>query len=169
MSASERRSTRRRRMPYVRSAILEVGERSHLVLVTDLSPEGAFLSTRVPFDAKQAATLKLVVPRDGRIMTLSCQLVRQSDAFDPTSGMPAGMAVRFKALGAAAIRRIEEFAMEGFLPSVEPTPQDHFQYQVLERFTLDNEELNRLGLDGWQLTAALPSAKGIQLVLMRRL
>lgn len=169
MSASERRRTRRRRMPFVRSAILEVGERSHLVLVTDLSPEGAFLSTRVPFDAKQAATLKLVVPRDGRILALACQLVRQSDAFDPTSGLPAGMAVRFKGLDAAASRRIEEFALEGFLPSVEPTPQDHFQYRVLERFTVDVEELNSLGLDGWQLAAALTSAKGIQFVLLRRL
>ena len=166
---NERRRTRRRRMPFVRSALLEVGERSHLVLITDLSPEGAFLATRVPFDAKQAATLKLVVPRDGRIMALPCQLVRQSDAFDPESGLPAGMAVRFKALEAAAVRRVEEFAMEGFLPSVEPTPEDHFQYQVLERFTVDAAELNNLGLDGWRLAAVIPSARGVQLVLMRRL
>lgn len=166
---NERRRTRRRRMPFVRSAILEAGERSHLVIVTDLSPEGAFLATRVPVDSKQAATLRLVVPRDGRVVAFPCQVVRQSDAFDPRTGLPAGMAVKFKGLDAAAARRIEEFAMEGFLPSVEPTPQDHFEYRVLERFTLDVAELNSLGLDGWQLAAALPSTKGVQLVLMRRL
>lgn len=169
MSVSERRRTRRRRMPFVRSAILEAGERSHLVIVTDLSPEGAFLATRVPVDSAQAATLRLVVPRDGRVVAFPCQVVRQSDAFDPASGLPAGMAVKFKGLDAAAVRRIEEFAMEGFLPSVDPTPQDHFEYRVLERFTLDAAELNSLGLDGWQLSAALPSTKGVQLVLMRRL
>ena len=166
---SERRRTRRRRLPFVRSAILSAGERSHLVILTDLSPEGAFLATRVPVEPTQAATLRLVVPRDGRVIALPCEVVRQSDAFDPATGLPAGMAVKFKGLDGAAIRRIEEFAMEGFLPSVEPTPQDHFEYRVLERFTVDAGELNSLGLDGWQLAAALPSAKGIQLVLMRRL
>jgi hypothetical protein len=96
-------------------------------------------------------------------------VLRQTPAFDATSGMPAGMAVRFRRLDAAAVRRIEEFAMEGFLPSVGPTPQEHFEYRLLERFTIDETELNHLGLDGWQLAAAVPSAKGVQLVLMRRL
>lgn len=166
---SERRRTRRRRLPFVRSAILEADGRTHLVILTDLSPEGAFLATRVPVEPTQSATLRLVVPRDGRVMALPCQVVRQSDAFDPKTGLPAGMAVKFKALDGAAIRRIEEFAMEGFLPSVEPTPQEHFEYRVLERFTLDEAELNALGLDGWQLTATMPTAKGVQLVLMRKL
>lgn len=166
---TEKRRTRRRRLPFVRSALLEAEGRSHLVILTDLSPEGAFLATRVPVGPTQAATLRLVVPRDGRILALPCQVVRQSDAFDPGTGLPAGMAVRFKGLDGAAIRRIEEFAMEGFLPSVEPTPQDHFEYRVLERPTLDVDELNRLGLDGWRLATVLSSGGGIQLVLMRRL
>ncbi len=166
---TDRRKTRRRRLPFVRSAILECGERSHIVVVTDLSPEGAFLCTRLPIDAKQAATLRFVVPRDGRIVALPCQVTRQSEKLDPAAGRPSGLAVRFKGLDAASVRRIEEFAMEGFLPSVEPTPQDHFEYRLLERFTVDVEELNSLGLDGWQLVAGLPSAKGVQLVLVRRL
>jgi hypothetical protein len=166
---SERRRTRRRRLPFVRSAILSAGERNHLVILTDLSPEGAFLATRVAVEATQEATLRLVVPRDGRVIALPCHVVRQSEAFDPATGLPAGMAVKFHGLDGAAIRRIEEFAMEGFLPSVEPTPQEHFEYRVLERFTVDEAELNNLGLDGWQLAAALQSAKGVQLVLMRRL
>ena len=168
-STSDRRRSRRRRMPFVRSAILEVGERSSLVIVSDLSPEGAFLATRVPMDPSDSAVLKLVVPRDGRILSLPCHVLRQTKAFDAQSGLPSGMAVKFRGLDAAAVRRIEEFAMEGFLPSVEPTPQDHFEYRSLERFTVDVEELNSLGLDGWQLVSALPSANGFQLVLVRRL
>jgi hypothetical protein len=166
---TDRRKTRRRRLPFVRSAILDVGDRSHIVVVTDLSPEGAFLCTRLPIDAKQDATLRFVVPRDGKIVALPCHVMRQSDKLNPAEGRPTGLAVRFKGLDAASVRRIEEFAMEGFLPSVEPTPQDHFEYRSLERFTLDVEELNSLGLDGWQLVSALPSAKGFQLVLVRRL
>jgi hypothetical protein len=156
-------------MPFVRSAILEAGERSHLVIVSDLSPEGAFLATRVAVEPGETAQLKLVVPRDGRIVSFPCQVLRQSEAFDPKSGLPAGMAVKFRGLDAAAVRRIEEFAMEGFLPSVDPTPQDHFEYRTLERSAVDVVELNSLGLDGWQLAAALPSAKGVQLILMRKL
>ena len=156
-------------MPFVRSAILEVGERSSLVIVSDLSPEGAFLATRVPMDPSDSGVLKLVVPRDGRILSLPCQVMRQTKTFDAQSGLPSGMAVKFRGLDAAAVRRIEEFAMEGFLPSVDPTPQDHYEYRLLERFTIDETELNHLGLDGWQLAAALPSSKGVQLVLMRKL
>lgn len=166
---NERRRTRRRSLPFVRSAILEIGERSHIVAVTDLSPEGAFLATRVAVDAGQPLTLHVVVPRDGRVVALPCLLVRQSAGFDPASGRLAGVAVRFKGINAAAIHRIEEFAMEGFLPSPEPTPQEHLEYRLLDVPALDAAELNRLGLDGWQLVSALPSPKGVQLVLMRRL
>jgi len=169
MSASDRRRSRRRRMPFVRSAILEVGERSSLVIVSDLSPEGAFLATRVAMDPSESAVLKLVVPRDGRILSLPCHVLRQTKELDLASGTPSGMAVKFRGLDAAVVRRIEEFAMEGFLPSVDPTPQDHYEYRLLERFTIDETELNHLGLDGWRLAAALPSAKGVQLVLMRKL
>jgi len=151
----------------VRSAILEVGERSHIVAVTNLSPEGAFLTTRVAVEREQPLVLRFVVPRDGRVVALPCQFVRQAERQGP--GRPPGIAVRFKGLNAAAIHRIEEFAMEGFLPSPEPTPQEHFEYRLLEDSALDPAELNRLGLDGWQLVAALPSPKGVQLVLMRRL
>jgi hypothetical protein len=168
-SGSDRRRSRRRRMPFVRSAILEVAGRGSLVIVSDLSPEGAFLATRVAVEPTDNAVLKLVVPRDGRILSLPCQVTRHTKSFDPQSGLPAGMAVKFRGLDAAAVRRIEEFAMEGFLPSVDPTPQEHFEYRLLERFTLDESELNQLGLDGWRLVAALPSSKGVQLVLMRKL
>jgi hypothetical protein len=156
-------------MPFVRSAILDAGGKCHIVAVSDLSADGAFVALRVPVDPKQKLTLRLVVPRDGRVIGLSCQLVRQTDRFDAATGRPAGLALRFKGLDAGAIRRIEEFAMEGFLPSVDPTPQEHFEYRTLERAALDVAELNQLGLDGWRLAGALPHEKGLQLVLVRKL
>lgn len=166
---NERRRSRRRRMPFVRSGILEVGARSHIVAVTDLSAEGAFLSTRVEPEPRQAVVLRLVVPRDGRVVALPCRVVRHNPRFDAASGLPAGLAVRFKGLDADTARRIGEFAAEGFLPAPHPPPQEHFEYRVLDRPAVEAGELERLGLDGWQLAAALPSRNGVQLVLMRRL
>ena len=169
MAIRERRRARRRRLPFLRSGVLEVDGRSHIVAVTDLSPEGAFVSTRVAVAGAKALRLKMVLPRDGREVVLPCRLVRRSERFDPASGQPAGLALRFQGLEAAVIRRVEEFAIEGFLPSPDPVPPDHLEYRLLERSEVNIEELNRLGLDGWMLTAALPAGKMLRLVLMRRL
>lgn len=166
---NERRRSRRRSIPFVRSAVLEVDGRSHIVALLDLSPEGAFLSTRTAIDPKQSLCLRIVLPRRGREVALPCELVWRSDRFDPASGRPAGVAVRFHGLDAAVIRRVEEFALEGFLPVPEPVPAAHYEYRVLERKDVDVEELNRLGRDGWKLASALPSASGLRLVLLRRL
>jgi hypothetical protein len=59
--------------------------------------------------------------------------------------------------------------MEGFLPTTEPTPAAHYEYRLLERSEVDVQELNRLGLDGWRLVTAIPSAEGFKLVFLRRL
>ena len=166
---SERRKGRRRSIPFVRSAVLEVDGRNHIVALLDLGPEGAFLSTRLAVDPTQQLRLRIILPRDGREVSLPCQLVRRTDRFDGSTGQPAGLAVRFQGLDAASIRRVEEFAMEGFLPSPEPTPGEHYEYRILDRPELDGEELNRLGRDGWCLATALPTANGVRLVLTRRL
>lgn len=162
----ERRRARRRSFPFVRSAVLEVGGRNHIVTVLDLSLEGAFVRTRVSVTPGQELRLKMVLPRDGREVVLPCRLARRADT---GMGRPAGLAVRFEGLPAEAVRRIEEFAMEGFRPALQPAPHEHVEYRIVERPDLDAEELNRLGLDGWVLAAALPSPKGVRLVLMRRL
>ena len=166
---SERRKGRRRSIPFVRSAVLEVDGRSHIVALIDLGPDGAFLSTRIAVDPAKELRLRIILPRDGREVSLPCQLVRRTERFDASTGQPAGVAVRFQGLDAAAIRRVEEFAMEGFLPSLEPTPEEHYEYRVLDRPQLDAEELNRLGRDGWSLASTLPTADGVRLVLSRRL
>jgi Tfp pilus assembly protein PilZ len=165
----ERRRARRRSIPYVRSAVLEVTGRSHIVAVLDLGPEGAFLQTQAKADVGQRLLLRIVLPRHGRQEPLPCQVVWRSDQFDVATGRPAGMAVRFTGLDAGVIRRVEEFAIEGFLPGADPPPQAHFEYRLLVRPTVNAEELNQLGLDGWQLSGVVPQASGVQLVLHRRL
>lgn len=164
---TERRSARRRSMPFVRSAVLDVSGRKHVVAVTDLGAEGAFLSTGAEVEAGEALVLRMVLPRDGREVALPCRAVRRVQK--PAPGQKSGIAVRFVGLEANAIRRIEEFAMEGFLPATEPAPAEHFEYRLVERSELDLEELNRLGLDGWRLVTAIPSDEGFKLVLLRRL
>jgi PilZ domain-containing protein len=156
-------------MPFVRSAVLEVDGRSHIVALTDLSPEGAFLSTRLDLRPEQKLRLRLVLPRDSREVTIDCQLVWRSDRFDVSTGRPAGSAVRFDTLGPSIVRRVEEFALEGFRPSPAPAPAAHFEYRVLERPDLNAAELNELGLDGWQLASALRSPAGVRLILFRQL
>jgi hypothetical protein len=154
-------------MPFVRSAVLEVSGRKHVVAVTDLAAEGAFLSTTAEIQAGEALVLRMILPRDGREVSLPCRAVRRVER--PAASQPSGIAVRFVGLEANAIRRIEEFAMEGFLPATEPVPADHFEYRLLERRKLDLAELNQLGLDGWRLVTAIPSDDGVELVLLRRL
>jgi hypothetical protein len=166
---TDRRKARRRNLPFLRSAVLEAGGRKHIVSLTDLSPEGAFLSTRVPVAAEEELRLHVVLPRDGREVVLPCHAVRATGRFDPGSGRPAGLAVRFRELEEGVARRVEEFAMEGFRPATEPIPLEHVEYRILERPGLDAAELNRLGLDGWRLTVALPIPQGLRLVLVRSL
>jgi len=166
---TERRKARRRRLPYVRGGVLEVDGRSHVVAVADLSPQGAFLQTRASVKSGQSLRLRVILPRDGREALLPCRLVRRRERYDPASGQPAGIAVRFQRLDAAVRQRVEEFSREGFLPSTQPVPHERVEYRILERKGLDESELNRLGLDGWELTAALPAARGLRLILLRRL
>jgi hypothetical protein len=169
MTVSDRRRARRRRIPFVRSAVLEVDGQGHIVALTDLSPEGAFLSARLLVRPEQKLRLRLVLPRDSREVALACRLVWRSERFEPATGRPAGLAVLFEGLTASVIRRVEEFALEGFLPSPEPPPAAHYEYRTLDRPELSVEELNQLGLDGWLLASALRSPAGVRLILVREL
>ncbi len=166
---NERRRARRRSIPFVRSAVLEVEGRSHIVAVLDLGPDGAFLQTRTAVEPSQAVQLRMVLPRSGQEVNLPCQVVWRSEKFDAASGRPAGLAVRFHSLEASVVRRVEEFALEGFLPTPDPVPNTHYEYRVLDRKEVEVEELNRLGRDGWRLASALPQPDGVRLILLRRL
>jgi hypothetical protein len=166
---NDRRSTRRRSLPFVRSAVLEVAGRNHVVAVTDLSADGAFLSTRIALDPSQGLRLKVILPRDGREVVIPCRLVWRSERFDPDTGRAAGIAVRFEELEEPARKLLDSFSREGFVPQSDPAPADRFEYRVLDRPKLDGEELNRLGLDGWELAAVTSDGGQVRLVLMRRI
>lgn len=156
-------------MPFVRSAVLEVGGRSHVVALVDLGREGAFLSTRAIFRAGSPAVLKLVPPRQGQEVTIPCEIVRRTERLDTDTGRPGGVAVRFLELEVPTLKKIEEFAHQGFVPGPEPPPAERYEYRILERRELDVAELNLLGLDGWALAAVLPRASGAVIVLYRLL
>lgn len=166
---NERRTSRRRRLPFVRSGVFESNGRNHIVQVADLGPEGAFLSTRLAVEVGEKAVLRMILPRDGREVPLPCQVVWRSEAAVTRGATPTGIAVRFQGLEAAVARRVEEFATEGLSPDPEPGPSERFEYRVLDVAELDDAELRRLGLDGWRLASALPVAKGLRLILTRRL
>ena len=166
---NDRRSTRRRILPFVRSAVLEAAGRNHVVVVTDLSADGAFLSTRIALDPSQSLRLKVILPRDGREVVIPCRLVWRSERFDPDTGRAAGIAVRFEELEEPARKLLDSFSREGFVPQSDPAPADRFEYRLLERPKIDAEELSRLGLDGWELTAVTADGGQVQLVLMRRI
>jgi len=166
---NDRRSARRRSLPFVRSAVLQVGARNHVVALTDLSADGAFLSTRIDLDPAQDLRLRVILPRDGREVVIPCRLIWRSERFDPDTGRAAGVAVRFGPLEGSARRQLDEFSREGLVPQADPAPADRFEYRTLDRPRVEVEELNRLGMDGWELAAAWPDGDVVHLVLMRRM
>ena len=166
---SDRRKTRRRNLPFVRSAVIEVRGRNHIVAVQDLSADGAFLSTRISMEDGERVRLRTVLPRDGREVTIPCQVVWTSEKLDAPSGRPAGVAVRFVGLDPTIQRRLAEFSEEGFAPGPEPAPAEHYEYRLLDQPEVTLDELNQLGLDGWKVTASLPAPAGVRLILLRRL
>ncbi len=166
---TDRRKTRRRNLPFVRSAVLEVRGRHHIVAVQDLSADGAFLSTRLSMQDGERVRLRTVLPRDGREVTIPCQVVWTSEKLDAPSGRPAGVAVRFVGLDPTVQGRLAEFSEEGFAPGPEPTPAEHYEYRLLDRPEISLDELNQLGLDGWRLASSQPAADGVRLILLRRL
>jgi hypothetical protein len=165
---TERRGSRRRSLPYVRSAVLDLAGRSHIVALANLSPEGAFLRTQLRAAPGTPARLRLLLPWEGREIVLPCEVVRRGDAAE-VGTRARGVAIRFEPLEPAARDGVREFSAQARRPARRQPSEERWEYRVLERPTLDVEELNRLGLDGWQLAAVLPRADGLRLVLKRRL
>jgi hypothetical protein len=145
--------------------VLEVDGRSHIVAVTDLSPEGAFLSARLEVAPGAALRLRLIMPNDSREIAPECELVWRNERFDPDTGRPAGLAVRFRGVQGQVREALDACAKHLF-------SSDHagrIEYRILERPAIDPTELALLGQGGWELTAALRSEAGVQLILLRRL
>jgi hypothetical protein len=166
---NDRRQTRRRTIPFLRGGVLQVAEREHIVTIVDLGPEGAFLATRVDVPADQPLRLKTVLPRSGRQVALPCEVVWSNNSFDPATGRPAGMAVRFLLDDPAIRSQLEVFSEEGPFPSPATLSMDRYEYRLIEVTDIDADELNRLGRDGWLLSTALPQGASWRLILLRKL
>jgi hypothetical protein len=166
---NERRRVRRRTIPFLRGGVLHVGQTSHIVTIVDLSPEGAFLATRVDVPAREEVRLTTVLPRSGSQVTLPCEVVWRNDRFDAETGRPAGMAVRFVGDTSAGQQPLEAFSTEGLYPLPVTAVRDRLEYRILDKPDLDAEELNQLGRDGWALASVLPAAGRLRLILSRRL
>ena len=166
---NERRQTRRRTIPFLRGGVLQVAGREHIVTIVDLSPEGAYLATRVDVPAGQSLTLKTVLPRSGQQVSLPCELVWSNKRFEPGTGRPAGMAVRFRHDDPAVRSHLKLFAEEGPFPSAVTAAMDRYEYRLIDVAEIDALELNRLGRDGWVLSTALPQGTSWRLILVRKL
>jgi hypothetical protein len=105
----DRRRAQRRKLPFGRTALLEVAGETHVVALVDLSITGAYLAIRsVPKDSP--LRLKIRVPRAGELV-LPCELVRETGD-DPAQGRRAGIGVRFLKLDEATTSRLAAFVAE---------------------------------------------------------
>ncbi|HEY7514066.1 MAG TPA: PilZ domain-containing protein [Vicinamibacteria bacterium] len=168
--SDERREAPRRRLPFVRSGVLEIRGRNHIVSVADLSPQGALLGGRVSAEIGEAAVLHMVLPGAGRKEALPCRVARLVDSPQGAGGPASGLGVRFEGLetpltadsvgyppGAGPTR-----------PEPAPTAGETWEYRVLDVEDLDERDLNRIGQDGWRLATAVSVPTGVRLVLLRR-
>jgi len=109
----ERRRDQRRVLPFGRTAVLEVGGRSHIVSLVDVSRGGAYLGTRIQVTANGDLWLKLLLPRSTGEVRLACRLVRQITVEKAGDDRPPGVAVQFRDLDAKIADQLEEFVVAG--------------------------------------------------------
>jgi hypothetical protein len=89
----EKRQWFRRTLPFGWGAVLEIGGRSHIVGLRDLSEGGALVLTRAAASVGDTALLKLSVVARRAEAALPCTVVR---VVTPEAGGPQrGLAVRF--------------------------------------------------------------------------
>jgi Tfp pilus assembly protein PilZ len=89
----EKRRWTRRALPFGRGAVLEIGDRSHIVGLGDLSEGGALLFTRASVSVGETARLKLSMIARRAEVTLPCTVVRIVGA--PAGDPQSGLGVRF--------------------------------------------------------------------------
>lgn len=89
------RAAFRRRLPFGRGAVLQVGERAHIVGVSDISVTGAFLSTRAPVSVGETHIFRLLVLPERVEISIKAEIVRLAQTANESSHHPRGVGVRF--------------------------------------------------------------------------
>jgi hypothetical protein len=110
---SERRRALRRKLPFGRGAILEVGERTHIVGLADVSVTGAYLTTRAPLSVGDTHRLRLLMVPERIEMTLRAEVVRVSQSEHESTDHPRGVAVRFLDVDDDARERLQVYVARG--------------------------------------------------------
>jgi hypothetical protein len=109
----ERRRALRRKLPFGRGAILEVGERTHIVGLADVSVSGAYLTTRAPLAVGDTHVLRLLMVPERIEMALRAEIVRVAQSDHESTDHPRGVAVRFLDVTDEARERLQEYVARG--------------------------------------------------------
>jgi hypothetical protein len=107
----DKRRSPRRRLPFGRTAVLEIDGDAHLVALVDLSITGAYLATRYEVPREGSLRLKLRLPRTGEL-ALPCEFVRNETGDDPVKNRRAGVGVRFVGLDPSTLGQLESFVSD---------------------------------------------------------
>ena len=110
---AERRRALRRKLPFGRGAILEVGERTHIVGLADVSVTGAYLTTRAPLSVGDTHRLRLLMVPEHIEMTLRAEVVRVAQSEHESTDHPRGVAVRFLDIDDDARERLQVYVARG--------------------------------------------------------
>jgi hypothetical protein len=110
---SERRRALRRKLPFGRGAILQIGERTHIVGLADVSVTGAYLTTRAPLSVGDTHLLKLLIVPEKIEMALQAEVVRVAQEDHESTDHPRGVAVRFLDLDDEARDRLQVYVARG--------------------------------------------------------
>ena len=110
---AERRRALRRKLPFGRGAILEIGDKTHIVGLADVSVTGAYVTTRAPLSVGDTHVLRLLMVPERIEMALQAEVVRVAQSDHESTDHPRGAAVRFLDVDADARERLQDFVARG--------------------------------------------------------
>lgn len=110
---AERRRALRRKLPFGRGAILEIGDRTHIVGLADVSVTGAYVTTRAPLTVGDTHVLRLLIVPERIEMALQAEVVRVAQSEHESKDHLRGAAVRFLEVDAETRERLQDFVARG--------------------------------------------------------
>jgi len=110
---AERRRALRRKLPFGRGAVLEIGDKTHIVGLADVSVTGAYVTTRAPLSVGDTHVLRLLMVPERIEMAIRAEVVRVAQADHESTGHPRGAAMRFLEVDADTRERLQDFVARG--------------------------------------------------------